>query len=164
MNSGDGLEKALQGISLNDLPVEKVFECFALGPALSPEVMKKLIGQFPELRKMAAGALSVMENGHAATLKSNEQSQKEVFQAYGRVDESLSELLKRDDLDWEQIKFLIERKERNADRVSEEDAKNKQFLAGRHNKLVFSAAAVLVAAVWFVGGRVAVQNATKAVA
>lgn len=75
----------------------------------------------------------------------------------------MSELLKRDHLEWEQIKFLIDRKERNADRVSEEDAKNKQFLARRHNKLIFSAAVVLAAAAWFVGGRAAVQNATKAV-
>lgn len=83
VNRGDGLEKALQGISLNDPNVEKVFESLALGPAFNPEVMKKLLDQFPELRKMATEALSVMENGHAATLKSNEESQEQVFQATG---------------------------------------------------------------------------------
>lgn len=123
-------------------------------PNMDAEVALKIIEQFPAFKDFAKDAVSAIERAHESTLSANDQSQEHVHRACQEVRDILKGELNKDNLSWEEKKYLIELIQETARMQFQKDSENKQFLDGALKKVLLGAAGALALSVAFVGGRV----------
>ncbi|WP_338702903.1 hypothetical protein V2W30_36615 [Streptomyces sp. Q6] len=148
------IKQALGIDTWRNLSRDKMISFVAMMPDLDTEVALKVIEQFPAFKDFAKDAVSAIERAHAATLSANDQSQDHVHRACQEVREILRGELNKDDLSWEERKFIYEQLQETARMQFQKDSENKQFLDGQFKKVLVGAAGALALCVAFVGGRV----------
>lgn len=126
--SEDQVKKALKIKNFRSIPKNKIMEFVSLIPNMDKEVAIAIINQFPiysEYDKSMIAQLNLMcENA----LKSNDNSQRESIDAYKKILDDLGELLKKDDISFEQQQQITKDMIDIADRISAKDTENKKFI------------------------------------
>ncbi|MFH9967666.1 hypothetical protein ACH4PR_40945 [Streptomyces mirabilis] len=148
------IKKALGIESWRNLSKDKMIRFAAMMPNMDTEVALKIVEQFPAFKDFAKDAVSAIERAHESTLSANNQSQEHVHRACQEVRDILKGELHKDNLSWEEKKFLIELIQETARMQFQKDSENKQLLDGALKKVLIGAAGALALSVAFVGGRV----------
>lgn len=156
--SEDELKKALAIDSWRNLSKEKMIRFAAMMPDMDKEVALKVIEQFPAFKTFALAALDVMEKRHDSTLVHNEHSQESSHRAYQETRAALKGELDRTDLTPEERQHIYGLLMETANRESEKDSENKQFLDGLFKKAAVVTVAAVSLGVVFVGGKVMLQG------
>ncbi|MGY3200471.1 hypothetical protein [Streptomyces sp. TE5632] len=144
--------------SWRNLSKDKMIRFAAMMPDMDTEVALKIVEQFPVFKDFAKDAVDAMEEAHESTLSANKQSQEHVHRAFQEIRETLKGELSKDDLSWEQKKFLIEQIQETGRLEFQKDSENKKFLDGVLKKVVVGAGAALALGVVFVGGKVMAES------
>lgn len=140
--------------SFRNLSKDNVLRFAAMMPDIDTEVALKIIEQFPDFKEFALDAVDNVEKAHESTLASNDQSQNNVYTSLREIREILKGELGREDLSWEQRKFIIEQIQENARSVVQNDSENKKFLHSLFNTVGVVAVGTVMLGVAFVGGRI----------
>lgn len=154
----DAVKRALGIESWRELSKDKMVRFAAMMPDMDTEVALKIIEQFPVFKDFAKDIVDAMKTAHESTLSANKQSQDHVHRALQEIRGILKEQLDKDDLSWEEKKFLIEKIQETGRLEFEKDSENKRFLDGMFKKVLVGAGAALALGVAFVGGRVMAEG------
>ncbi|MER5259850.1 hypothetical protein [Streptomyces sp. NPDC002855] len=150
--------KALGIESWRNLSKDKMVRFAAMMPNMDTEVALKIVEQFPAFKDFAKDAVSAIERAHESTISANNQSQEHVHRACQEVRDILRDELNKNDLSWEEKKFLIEQIQGTARMQFQKDSESKQFLDGALKKVLVGATAAVALGVAFVGGRVMAES------
>ena len=137
------IKQALGIDSWRNLSKDKVIQFASMMPDMDTEVAIKIIEQFPVFKDFAVDVVDSMEKAHEATLSANTTSQERVHQAFQEIREILKGELNKDDLSFEEKKYLIEQIQETGRQEFQKDSENKQFLDGVLNKVFAGAGGVL---------------------
>ena len=140
--------------SFRNLSKDNVLRFAAMMPDIDTEVALKIIEQFPDFKDFALDAVNTVEKAHESTLASNDQSQENAYTSLREIREILKGELDREELDWEQRKFIIEQIQENGRSAVEKDSENKKFLQSLFNTVGVVVAGTVMLGVVFVGGRI----------
>ena len=152
------IKKALRIDSWRNLSKDKMIRFAAMMPNMDTEVALKIVEQFPVFKDFARDVVDAMKEAHESTLSANKQSQDHFHRACQEIREILKGELSKDNLSWEEEKFLIEKIQETARMEFQKDSENKQFLDGMLKKAVVGAGAALALGVAFVGGRIMAES------
>ncbi|KMS82539.1 MULTISPECIES: hypothetical protein [Streptomyces] len=152
------IKQALGIESWRHLSKDKMIRFVAMMPEMETEVALKIIEQFPAFKDFAKDAVDTMEKAHESTLSANKQSQEHVHRAFQEIREILKRELNKENLSWEQKKYIIEQIQETGRLEFQKDSENKQFLDGMLKKVVLGAGAALALGVAFVGGRIMAES------
>lgn len=122
------VKDALKIDSFRNLTKEKIMEFTSLIPKLDKEVALNIINQFPAFAESSKIMLDQFKNICTQALENAKDNQKEVILAYRKIIDDLGESLNKDELTPDERNNIIEKMIEVADRMSAEDAENKQFL------------------------------------
>jgi len=122
------VEKALNTESVRNLSKDKINEFVSLIPNMDKDVAIKIIEQFPEYASSATNMISQLNTMCDNALRSNNESQKEVVEAYKKILDDLGELLKKEYITPEERARITNNMVMIADKVSAKDTENKAFL------------------------------------
>ena len=156
--SEDELKRALGIDSWRNLSRDKMIRFAAMMPDMDNAVALKLLEQFPVFTEFAVESVDAMERSHKSTIKANNQSQENVHQAYKEIREILSGELSKDDLNWEEKKYLIDQIQETGRQEFQKDSENKKFLDGLLGKVLLGVGSALTLGVVFVGGKVMAER------
>ncbi len=145
------VKRALNIDSFRNLSKDKIIEFVSLIPNMDKDVAIKVIEQFPEYANFATGMIAQLNSLCDNALKSNSESQKDVIQAYKQILDSLSELLKKEDMAVEERCAITDKMIMVADKISAKDTENKAFLMSLIKKTApyFGAGLLTLAAMIF---------------
>jgi len=121
-------KKALGIESFRNLTAEKVVEFMSLIPNMDKDVAMEIIKQFPSYVEMATNMVEKLKEMSEAAMDKASESQKETIAAYKTVLLSLEELLKKEDLSFEERKEINEQMILVADKIAAKDKEYKNFL------------------------------------
>lgn len=152
------VKQALGIESWRNLSKDKMIRFAAMMPDMETEVALKVIEQFPVFKDFAVDVVDAMEKGHKATLSANLQSQEHVHQAFREIREILKGELDKEDLSWEERKYIIEQIQETGRQEFRKDSENKQFLDRVLKGVLVGAGGALVAGLVFVGAKVMVES------
>lgn len=152
------IKQALGIESWRHLSKDKMIRFAAMMPEMDTEVALKIVEQFPVFKDFAKDAVDAMERAHESTLSANKQSQEHVHQAFQEIREILKRELDKNNLSWEEKKFIIEQIQETGRMEFQKDSENKQFLYGIFKKVAVGAGAALALGVAFVGGKVMAES------
>lgn len=122
--------KKLDITDFRHLTKDKVIKMASMLDKMNPEVTKKALEQFPEFANTTKEMLSEYKDSLDKGLESNNESVKAVYDTYNSVIASLQKELDKDDLSFEQRKYIIEQMKEIAEKVYKKDTENKRFIAG----------------------------------
>lgn len=112
------------------LSKDKVMKFASMLPNMDPEVAKKALEQFPEFAKTSKEMLvdykEILEKGMA----SNDESIKSCYDVSKMIIESLQKELDKENLTFEERKYIIDEMVKVSNMVNEKDTENKKFLFG----------------------------------
>lgn len=162
-NDEESIKKELGIDSWRNLSRDKVVRFAAMMPDMDTEVALKIIEQFPAFKEFAEEVVDTMEKAHVSTLDANTQSQDQVHQAYQEIRSILKGQLEKDDLSWEEKKFLIEQIQDTGRQQFQKDTENKRFLDTLFGKVVVGAGVVVAGALVFVGAKVIAENGPEGI-
>ncbi|MFI0542700.1 hypothetical protein ACH3VS_27885 [Streptomyces sp. WSLK1-3] len=154
----DEIKRALGIESWRHLSKDKVIRFAAMMPDMSTEVALKIVEQFPVFKDFAKDVVGAMENAYASTLTANKQSQEHFHRACQEIRDILKGELNKDDLSWEEKKFIIEQIQETGRMEFQKDSENKQFLSVNLKRVLAGAGAALALSVAFVGGKVMAES------
>ncbi|MDH6284528.1 hypothetical protein [Prescottella agglutinans] len=157
LNEGEVM-KQLGIESWRNLSKDKMLRFAAMMPDMDTEVALKIIEKFPDFKEFALDTVKEMEKAHESTLKSNDKSQDQVYKALQEIREILKGELDRDDLTWDQRKFILEQIQENGKLVFQKDSEAKQFLNTVFGKVALVGGSVVALGVVFVGGKMMVEQ------
>ena len=148
------IKQALGIESWRNLSKDKMIRFAAMMPDMDTEVALKIIEQFPVFKDFALDVVGSMERAQEATLSANTQSHEHVHRAFQDIREILKGELEKDDLSWEEKRYIIEQIHETGREQFNKDSENKQFLDGVLAKVLVGAGSALVAGLVFVGAKV----------
>ena len=134
LTEGQVLEK-LHIPDFSQLSKANMMPFVSLLPDMDPEVAKKALEQYPDF---ASNALNVMQEYKGIlekALEDNSEDSKACYAAYNQVMESLKKILEKDDLSFEERKYIIEQMTAVADKVH---VKTRENLSFRMNALLMA--------------------------
>ena len=97
---------------------------------MDPEVAKKALEQFPEFSNTSKEILLEYKDALDKGIDSNDKSVQAVYDTYNAIIESLQKELEKEDLSFEEKKYIIEQMKDVADKVDKKDTENKKWIAG----------------------------------
>ncbi|AUS29687.1 hypothetical protein ACQGAO_27450 [Rhodococcus sp. 1.20] len=154
----DEVKKQLGIESWRNLSKDKMLRFAAMMPDMDTEVTLKIIEKFPDFKEFALDTVKEIEKAHESTLKSNDKSQDQVYKALQDIREILKGELDKDDLDWDQRKFIIELVQETGKLAFQKDGEGKQFLNTVLGKVALVGGSVVALGVVFVGGKVMLEQ------
>ncbi|MCM1973999.1 hypothetical protein [Streptomyces sp. G1] len=154
----DEIKKALGIDSWRNLSKDKMVRFAAMMPDVDTEVALKIVEHFPAFKDFAENAVDSMKKAHESTLSANKHSQDQFHQACQEIREILRSELNKDNLSWEEKKFIIEKIQETGRMEFQKDSENKKFLDGALKKIAIGTGAAIALGVAFVGGRVMVEG------
>ncbi|MFF6835785.1 hypothetical protein ACFY84_28670 [Streptomyces sp. NPDC012438] len=152
------IKQALGIDSWRNLSKDKMIRFAAMMPDMGTEVALKIVEQFPAFKEFAMDAVDAMEKAHESTLSANKQSQEHVHRAFQEIRAILKGELSKENLSWEEKKFLIEQIQETGRLEFQKDSENKRFLDGALKKVLVGTGAALALGVAFVGGKVMAES------
>lgn len=120
--------KALNIESFRNLSKDKIMEFVSLIPNMDKDVAISIINQFPAYAELASNMVVQLNAMCDAALKENSISQKEAIEAYKLILDSLSEVLKKEDISSEERDAITDKMILVADKISAKDTENKEFI------------------------------------
>lgn len=120
--------KALNIESFRNLSKDKIMEFVSLIPNMDKDVAISIINQFPAYAELASNMVVQLNAMCDAALKENSISQKDAIEAYKLILDSLSEVLKKDDISPEERDAITDKMILVADKISAKDTENKEFI------------------------------------
>lgn len=150
----DEIKRALGVRSWRNLSKDKVIKFAAMMPDMATEVRMKIVEQFPNFKDLAKNSVDTVGKAHESTLSANEKSQDHFRRASQQQRDVLEKDLNRDDISWEERKFLHEAFQENVSQESQKDSENKQFLERGLRVVAVGAGAAIALGAVFVGARV----------
>lgn len=157
LSSEEEVKRALEIDTWRNLSREKVLRFAAMMPDMDREVALRIVQQLPVFTRFALDALGVIERAHQATLNSNRDSQDKVHEALKDYRDVLKGELAHDSLSVDERQRIREALKDAVDKEYEKDSENKRFIDGLFTKAAAGAGMAVLAAIVFVGGKVALQ-------
>lgn len=152
------IKQALGIESWRNLSKDSMLRFAAMMPDMDTEVALKIVEQFPTFKEFAVNVVDAMEKAQETTVSANAQSQDHVHRAFREIREILKGQLDREELSFEERKFLIEQIQETGRQEFLKDSENKRFLDGVLGKALLGAGGALVASIVFVGARVLAEG------
>ncbi len=122
------VKKALKIDNFRYLSKDKIVEFVSMIPNMDKDVAIKIIEHFPEYASFATSMIAQLTMVCDKALKSNNESQKDVIEAYKKILDDLGHLLKKEDITCEERTIITDKMVMIADRISAKDTENKSFL------------------------------------
>lgn len=147
--SEDQVKKALQINNFREMSKEKIMEFASLIPQIDKEVAIAIINQFPAFVDSAKTIVTQLNGLCDNIIKDNNSSKKDTINSYKMILSDLGELLKKDNISEEEREKIIDKMILVADKISEKDIENTEFLKDiiRYIVPVFGSALILGAAI-----------------
>lgn len=95
---------------------------------MNPEVAKKAIEQFPNFANTVGEMFSEYRKIIDKALESNDSSTRTVYETYKKEIEICNELIKSNEITFENKKYLLDRIHECAIAIDKKDSENKEFL------------------------------------
>lgn len=130
MMSEEKVLKKLDIVDFRHLTKDKVIKMASMLDKMDPEVAKRALEQFPEFANTTKEMLTEYKESLDEGLESNNKSVKAVYDTYNAVITSLQKELEKENLTFEQKKYIIEQMKDVAEKVDKKDTENKRFIAG----------------------------------
>ena len=130
MMSEEKVLKKLDIVDFRHLTKDKVIKMASMLDKMDPEVAKKELEQFPEFANTTKEMLTEYKESLDEGLESNNKSVMAVYDTYNAVITSLQKELEKENLTFEQKKYIIEQMKDVAEKVDKKDTENKRFIAG----------------------------------
>ena len=124
------VKDALRIRDFREISKDKIKEFVSLIPNMDQEVAIAIINQFPAYTDFANNAIAQLNSICETIIKDNNSSQKEAVEAYRKILDELSFLLKKEYLTKEERDEITKKMILVADKISEKDSENKRFLNG----------------------------------
>ena len=124
--------KTLKKLGIDDFKKMNKSQLIALASnidKIDPEVAKKAIEQFPNFAETTTDIFKEYKDTLDKSLESNNASQNIYYESCKQTISSLQEMLEKDDLSFEDKKYIIEKMDEICDKMSIKDSENKKFLA-----------------------------------
>lgn len=125
-------KQVLKKIGIPDfrhLSKEKVMKFATMLPHMDPEVAKKALEQFPEFSKTTKEMLVEYKEYLDKGLASNDKSIMTCYDAGNAIISSLQKELGKEELSFEERKYIIDKMMEVSKMMNEKDSENKKFLA-----------------------------------
>lgn len=126
-------EKVLNKLGIEDfrhLTKAKVINLASMLDRMDPEVAKKALEQFPEFAKTSKEMLNDYKETLHKGIESNDKSVKAVYDNYSTIIVSLQKELDKEELSFDEKKYIIEQMKDIADKIDKKDTENKRWIAG----------------------------------
>lgn len=125
-------EKVLKKLGISDfraLPREKVFTMASMLSQMEPEVAQKAIEQFPQFSETMKSMLNDYKAFLDKALEANDKSIMSCYNSCDTIIRTLQQELERENLSFEEKKYIIEQMIEVNNVKAAKDSENKRFLA-----------------------------------
>lgn len=154
-------QKVLKKLNIEDfrhLTKDKVITMASMLDKMDPEVAKKALEQFPQFSNVAKEMLL----GYKDTLDKGLESNKESVQAYydscNAIIKTLEKEFDRENLSFEEKKYIIEKMAEISDKMGEKDSQNKKFIVAMSVVGVVGVSVVTAALASALGGNTKIDT------
>lgn len=124
-------EKVLKKLNIPDfrhLTKDKVITMASMLDKMDPEVAKKAIEQFPDFSLTAKDMLGDYKQELIKVIESSDESVKSYYNNCNMIIESLQKELEKENLTFDERKYIIEQMLYISDNIKEKDTEHKKFL------------------------------------
>ena len=124
-------QKVLNKLDIEDfrhLTKDKVITMASMLDKMDPEVAQKALEQFPEFAKTTKEMLVEYMHKLDKELEENSESVQKCYDTYGAIIVSLQKELEKENLSFEEKKYIVEQMKKIADKVDKKDTENKKFI------------------------------------
>jgi hypothetical protein len=146
------LKKALEIDTWRNLSRDKMIKFVAMMPDMDKELALKVVEQFPDFARFVSGALDFIGQKYESALNHNKQSQEGFYQSARETREILKRELEKNDLTWEQKKYILDLIMETVKLESAKDSENKRFLDSMFGRVALVTAGVIAAGATVLGG------------
>mgnify|MGYP000104812518 CR=1 FL=1 len=157
LKNEDEVKKALGLDSWRNLSKDKIVAFAAMMPDIASDVRLKLIEQFPKFKEFAVDLIKSLEQTQKDVLDSSDKSESNFHENQREILNILKNELDRDLTD-SQREAAMDFLKDVSDKSFEKDSEGKRFRDGLFQKTAAVAGAAIVAAVIFVGAKVAIEK------
>ena len=107
---------------------DKIITFASMLPNMDPEVAKKALEQFPDFAKTSLEVMKEYKAFFETVVEKGSEEVKSVNEMYNRVMDNLEKMLNKENLSFEEQKFILEQMKEVADKVDKKDTEHKNFL------------------------------------
>ena len=125
----EAVKEALQIDSFRNLSKDKIMQFASMIPNMDKDVAISIINQFPSYAESAISMVEQLKNTCDSAIEANKDSIADSIRAYKRILDDLGEVLKKDNITSEERQRKAEQMILIADKISDKDTENKEFLA-----------------------------------
>jgi hypothetical protein len=125
-------QKVLKKLNIKDfrhLTKDKVITMASMLDKMDPEVAKKALEQFPQFSNVTKEMLIGYKDTLDKSLESNGESVQAYYDSCKTIIKSLEKQLDRENLSFEERKYIIEKMAEISDKIGEKDLQNKKFIS-----------------------------------
>ncbi|MEG1411211.1 MAG: hypothetical protein RSD36_15345 [Terrisporobacter sp.] len=125
-------QKVLKKLNIEDfrhLTKDKVITMASMLDKMDPEVAKKALEQFPQFSNVAKEMLIGYKDTFDKGLESNKESIQAYYDSCNTIIKALEKQLDRENLSFEEIKYITEEMVKISDKMGEKDSENKKFIS-----------------------------------
>lgn len=126
-------QKVLKKLGIEDfrhLSKDKVIKMASMLDKMDPDVAKKAIEQFPEFSKTMENIVKEYKATLDKALEENSESVKSFYTSADLILTTLQDELKKENLTFDEKRFIIEKMVEVQKMKGEKDSENKRFIAG----------------------------------
>ena len=152
------IKKALGIETWRNLSIDKVIRFAAMMPDMDKEVMLEIIKTFPEFTKYGNDLLKSLKETIQTTVDKNSEDYRMGLAIIQKTQDICSEQLNRTDISAEERVLIWNNLMEVTRMVPMMDKENKKFYEFLNNKYFKATTAALVAAIVFIGGKVALDQ------
>ncbi|WP_334138928.1 hypothetical protein [Corynebacterium variabile] len=156
------LKEALGIDTWRHLSRDKMAAFISTLPQVDTDVAMKIVEQFPSFKDFAQRAIDQLTRAHEDSLEANQTSTTQVHQAYREVRAALMAELAKDNLTWEQRRYIIEQIQQTADQQFAKDSENKRFIDTTLGKVTLGVGGVAAIVLAGLGGHALGESAGQA--
>ncbi|WP_049690842.1 hypothetical protein [Anaerococcus jeddahensis] len=152
LKSVEEVKNLLEIDSFRNITKEKVIEFVSQIPNMDKEVAINIINQFPSYVKLSETMIVQLKNLCSDALTQNNKSNEASINAYSKILDDLGILLHKEELTFEEKKYITEQMVSIADKISAKDTENKKFINNKIGYVSMAFMAVVGVGVLILGG------------
>lgn len=152
LKSAEEVKNLLEIDSFRNITKEKVIEFVSQIPNMDKEVAINIINQFPSYVKLSETMIVQLKNLCIDALTQNNKSNEASINAYSKILNDLGTLLHKEELTFEEKKYITEQMVSIADKISVKDTENKKFINNKIGYVSMAFMAVVGVGVLILGG------------
>ena len=123
-------QKVLEKLNIDDfrhLTKDKIITMASMLDEMDPEVAKKALEQFPQFSNEVKEILTEYKDTLDKNLESNRESVQSYYDSCKTIIKTLEKQLDKENLSFEERKYIIEKMSEILDNMGEKDSENKKF-------------------------------------